>query len=145
MQPDSWDAEYNLGTALVAKGEVDEAIVHCDRAVAMQPNDPDGQVSLGDALLQKKRVDEAIVHYHKAMTLRPDYFLAYYGLGRALLEKGELNSAIQHCRAALFIRPDDADCHGSGCCSRSERRNGRSDSPLRESRADFPKIHFCFE
>jgi len=90
---------------------VDEAIVHCERAVAMQPNDPDGQVSLGDALLQKQRLDEAIVHYQKAMALRPDYFLAHYGLARAFLEKGELDTAIQHCRAALFIRPDDADCH----------------------------------
>jgi Flp pilus assembly protein TadD len=111
MQPDSWDAEYNLGTALVAKGEVDEAIVHCERAVAMQPNDPDGQVSLGDALLQKKRIDEAIVHYHKATALRPDYFLAHYGLARAFLEKGELDTAVQHCRVALFVRPADADCH----------------------------------
>ena len=53
MQPDSWDAEYNLGTALVAKGQVDEAILHCERAVGMRPTDPDAQVSLGNALFAK--------------------------------------------------------------------------------------------
>ena len=111
MQPDSWDAEYNPGTALLAKGEMDEAILHCNRAVAIQPNDPDAQVSFGDALLKKKRVEEAIVHCHQAMARRPDYFLALYGLGSALLEKGEFDTAVQYCRAALLIRPDHTDCH----------------------------------
>jgi len=111
MQPDSWDAEYNLGTALLGKGEVDEAILHCERAVKMRPIDPDAQVSLGNALVQKGRIDEAIAHYQKAMTTRPDHFLARYGLGHALLEKGELDGAIQVCRSALLIRPADADCH----------------------------------
>src|SRR5207248_1112343 len=60
MQPNSWDAEYNLGTALLGKGQVDEAILHCERAVAMRPTDPDAQVSLGNAVFQKGRIDESI-------------------------------------------------------------------------------------
>jgi tetratricopeptide (TPR) repeat protein len=44
MQPDSWDAEYNLGTALWERpgGRGDPA---CEKAVAMRPTDPDAQVS----------------------------------------------------------------------------------------------------
>jgi Flp pilus assembly protein TadD len=99
-----------LGTALLSKGEVDEAIVHGEKAVTMQPNDPDAQVALGGALLEKKRIDEAIMHYQQALAMRPDYFLAQCGLGRALLEKGELDTAIQHFRAAVLIRPEHADC-----------------------------------
>jgi tetratricopeptide (TPR) repeat protein len=111
MQPDFWDADYNLGTALLGKGQVDEAIFHCEKAVRMQPNDPDAQVAFANALLQKRRIDDAIVHYQKAVAIRPDYFLARYGLGHALLEKGNLDAAIEHSRAALLIQPNNADCH----------------------------------
>jgi len=111
MQPNFWDADYNLGSALLRKGQVDEAIFYCEKAIVMEPNDPDAQVALANALFQKKRIDDAIVHYQKAVTLRPDYFLARYGLGHALLEKGELGAAIEHCQAALLIRPDNAECH----------------------------------
>src|SRR4029077_12795974 len=98
------------GTALVRKGQVDEAIRHCERAVGMRPTDPDAQVSLGDALLRKGRIDDAIDHYQKAMMARPDHFLSRYGLCQALLEKGELDSAIQVCRSAPVLWPLDADC-----------------------------------
>ncbi len=111
MQPNFWDADYNLGTALLGKGQVDEAIFYCDKAVRMQPNDPDAQVAFANALLQKKRIDDAIVHYQTAVAIRPDYFLARYGLGHALLEKGQLDAAIEHSRAALLIQPNNADCH----------------------------------
>jgi Tfp pilus assembly protein PilF len=59
MRPDSWDAEYNLGTALLGQGKVDEAIFHCDRAV--QPNDPDAQVSLGNAGVAAGYVSQRIL------------------------------------------------------------------------------------
>jgi tetratricopeptide (TPR) repeat protein len=111
MQPNFWDADYNLGSALLGKGRVDEAIFYCDKAVRMQPNDPDAQVALANALLQKKRIDDAIVHYQKAVAIRPDYFLARSGLGHALLEKGKLDEAVEHSRAALLIQPNDADSH----------------------------------
>jgi Flp pilus assembly protein TadD len=110
MQPDWWDAEYNLGTALLGKAQFDEAILHCERAVRMRPTDPDARVSLGDALFQKGRIDEAIAQYQEAITAHPDHFLARYSLGHALLEKGELDGAIQVCRSALLLRPSDTDC-----------------------------------
>src|SRR5262249_32085651 len=110
MEPNFWDADYNLGSALLGKGEVDEAILYCEKAVAKQPKDPDAQVALANALLQKQRLDDAIAHYQKAVAARPGYFLARFGLGRALLEKGQLNAAIDNFRAASSIRPDDADC-----------------------------------
>ena len=111
MQPNFWDADYNLGTALLGKGQVDDAIFYCDKAVRMQPNDPDAQVALANALVQKRRIDDAIIHYQKAVAIRPDYFLARYGLSHALLEKGKLDAAIEHSRAALLIQPNNADCH----------------------------------
>jgi tetratricopeptide (TPR) repeat protein len=111
MEPDFWDAEYNLGIALLSKGQVDEAIAHCSNAVRIAPNDPDALVALGNALLQKGRIDDAIVYYQKALSIRPDYFLARHGLGHAFLEKGEIDAAISHCRAALLIQPENADAH----------------------------------
>src|SRR5438270_8496441 len=56
---------YNLGSALVWKGEVDEAIFHCDRAVAMEEdrkstrlNSSHSQTSYAVFCLKKKKRDE---------------------------------------------------------------------------------------
>src|SRR5207237_10911197 len=101
VQPNFWDADYNLGTALLGKGQVDEAIFYCEKAVRMQSNDPDAQVAFANALLQKKRIDDAIVHYQTAVAIRPDYFLTRYGLGPDLRAKMKLHSYIETYKSAL--------------------------------------------
>ncbi len=56
-------AHCNLGTALLEKGRVDEAIAHYQQALQINPNYAEPQFCLANALLQKGKVDEAIHHF----------------------------------------------------------------------------------
>ena len=111
INPDSAEACYNLGNALLQKGNVDEAIAHYQKALQFKPDEAEAHDNLGIALLQKGNVDEAIVHFQKALQIKPDDAEVHNNLGSALLQKGSVDEAIVHFQKALQINPDRADAH----------------------------------
>ncbi len=111
--PDNCIGHNGLGNALLQKGNVDEAIVHYQKALQITPDFAKAHNNLGTALLQKGSVDEAIVHYQKALQITPDFAKAHNGLGNALLQKGNVDEAIIHYQKALQITPDYAEA----CCN----------------------------
>jgi tetratricopeptide (TPR) repeat protein len=115
--PESWMAQNNLGSVLLQKGQVDEAIVHFRDALEINADDVGAQANLGNALLQKGQLDEAIAHFYAALGIKgdytellsTDYAQVHCGLGYALLLKGQADEAIVHYQKALEIKPDDDD------------------------------------
>jgi tetratricopeptide (TPR) repeat protein len=108
---DNYIAHDSLGDALLQKGNVDEAIVHFQKAVAINPDYAEACYNLGNALLQKGSVDEAMVHFQKAVEIDPGYAKAHNNLGITLLQKGSVDEAIVHFQKALEIEPDHAEAH----------------------------------
>ncbi len=111
--PRAWMAHNNLGAVLLQAGEVDEAIVHFRKALAIKADHVEAQANLGNALLQKGKLDEAIAQYDKALEIKSDYPEVHYNLGNALLQKGQVDEAIAHYEKALAIKPDYADVHNN--------------------------------
>ncbi|MFZ0970145.1 MAG: tetratricopeptide repeat protein, partial [Candidatus Acidiferrales bacterium] len=108
-----FEAHYNLGAMLQARGELDEAIKEYSRALELHPNDATANNSLGGALLAAGRSGEAIERFHLALKNRPDYFDAHYNLGNALIASNDFPGAIEQFRAAVRLRPDDADAEAN--------------------------------
>jgi Tfp pilus assembly protein PilF len=111
--PADFEAHYNLGAMLQARGELDEAIKEYFRALELHPNDATANNSLGGALLAGGRNREAIERFHLALEIRPDYFDAHYNLGNALIATNDFPGAIEQFRAAVRLRPDDADAEAN--------------------------------
>lgn len=99
-------AHNNLGTALAAMGEKDEAMGHYTKALSLQPRLPLLQNNVGVALAREKKWDEAIARYREAIRLKPDYAAAYNNLGAALVNTGFLNEAATNFSWALNFNPD---------------------------------------
>jgi len=110
---DNVGAHYNLGDALLKKGNADEAIVHYQQALQINPDDEEVRYNLGTVLFQKGRMDEAIVQYQKALQIKPDFTKARLNLGNTLLQKGKLDEAITHFQKVLEIKPDYAEAQNS--------------------------------
>jgi Flp pilus assembly protein TadD len=100
-------ANNNLGTHLLKRGQLDEAIPHFEKAVALKPDYADAQNNLGIVLLQKGKVDEAIEHLEKAEELNPRNTQTYYNLGAALYMQGKVAEALAQWRAGLRVDPED--------------------------------------
>ena len=111
--PKAWMAHNNLGTVLLQKGQVDEAIIHFRKALEIETDHPDVQANLGSALLQKGELDEAITQYYKALEIKPSQALVHYDLGNALLLKGQVDEAVAHFKKALELKPAYADVYNN--------------------------------
>src|SRR6184192_1730040 len=103
--PDCWMAHNNLGTVLLQKGQVDDAIAQYQETIQMAPENADADYNLGNAFLQKGEIDAALTHYQKAVSVIPKDPDIQVGLGNALWQKGKAEEAIDHYRKALELRP----------------------------------------
>ena len=112
----------NLGTSLMERGQLDQALSYFQRALAVRSQSEHRHYNLslaiihdstGNVLAQKGRLSDAIAHFRQAIELRPDFPDAHYNLGTALFQKGDLDGAITEWRTMLSIHPYDAGAHTS--------------------------------
>jgi tetratricopeptide (TPR) repeat protein/tRNA A-37 threonylcarbamoyl transferase component Bud32 len=113
LRPKASAVYHNLGVALAAKGERDEAITCFQQALALDPKLPMAHTNLGNALQEKGDLDGAIACYHKALAIDPKYAPAHTYLGAALAARGELEGAIACYQKALALDPKYAFAHGN--------------------------------
>jgi tetratricopeptide (TPR) repeat protein len=109
QNPACWMAHGNLGDALAARGQVDEAIAHYRAALAIKPDCAEIQNSLGVALAGHGQFGEAVSHFEKAVEIRPDYASAFSNLGDALAHLHKTGEAIARFQKALEIKSDIAE------------------------------------
>jgi len=109
----AWIGHNNLGKALTDRGQVDEAIAHFQRALAIRPDYAMAHYNLGELLHQRGQLDEAIAHFQRALEIQPRYADAHNNLAIALLQRGRLDEAMTHLQQALAIQPDDAEIHNN--------------------------------
>jgi Flp pilus assembly protein TadD len=104
--PTNARAQGNFGRALAKQGQIDEAIIHYQKALEIRPDYADVHNNFGLALATRGQADDAIVHYQKALDVDPAYVPAHNDLGLALLSRGQVDEAIIHFRRAVSLRPD---------------------------------------
>ena len=104
-------AHNNLGFLLANSGQIDDAIIHFQKALETCPNFPEAHFNLGIQFAHIGRIDEAIFQYQKALEANPSYFEACNNLANAFIKTGQINEAISFYRKALDINPDFAEAH----------------------------------
>lgn len=109
--PNSATARSNLGSALLNKGSVDEAIAQLKRSVEIDPDYQFGHYNLAAALVQKGEPDEAIPHLWTVLKANPNHSKAYYTLGNALSKKGQTDEAVNSYKRTLQLEPDFPEAH----------------------------------
>jgi tetratricopeptide (TPR) repeat protein len=111
--PNAWLAHYNLGTALLKAGKLEEAMAHFEEALRIQADYPEAHCNLGVVLQKLGKVTEAKEQYEEAVRVKPDYAEAHYNLGSTLFVLGKITEAIQEYEQAIRIRPDYVAAHSN--------------------------------
>ncbi|MBN2399916.1 MAG: tetratricopeptide repeat protein [Candidatus Aminicenantes bacterium] len=95
---------YNeLGYLELEMGQVDLAVGHFRKQVALDSDNANAHDSLGDGLLAKGQIDEAIAAFRRCLVLAPDFAPAVYHLGLALERVGRMEEAMaEYQRAAAM-------------------------------------------
>jgi tetratricopeptide (TPR) repeat protein len=143
--PEAWMAQNNLAGLLIARGAIDEAIMHVNKALALKPDNAEVHNNLGLALAKLGRVDEAIDRYRMALEIQPDYAEAHNNLGLLLAGRGQLEEAIAHYRQALKIDPNLAGAHYNLAeALMATKQTDEAAAHLKEAlalRSDYPKAN----
>jgi tetratricopeptide (TPR) repeat protein len=95
-----------LGVALIETGQLQEAVVNLQAALAKRPNDPDLLYYLGRAsgLLSKRSIDTLQAAY-------PDSARAHQAMAENYFVLRQMPQAEKEFRAALQLRPDTPHLH----------------------------------
>jgi tetratricopeptide (TPR) repeat protein len=132
LRPDLGETHNNLGTALSAKGRLDEAIEQFKEAVRVTPHVPAIHVNLANALAAGGRFPEAEAKYleliqgmerahadaiqatgNPAIPLDPGVAALINNYGVTLFKQGKKDEAIAAFRRALSINPNLKDARDS--------------------------------
>ena len=110
---DNYLAQNNLGSALLERGQVDEAIAHLREAIKADPAYATAHSNLGAALVKKGQAEEAIGCLREALRLNPKLAEAHCNLGVALDRQGRPEEAVSQLNEAVKLAPEDAHPHYS--------------------------------
>ena len=102
-------AEDNLGTALLARQQIDDAIVHFRRAAVIEPSDPISQLNIAFYEQKNHRWAEAIAAYQKGISQAEDIDImarAYSNMGYVYHYMGNDADASAAFERAVHLAPD---------------------------------------
>jgi len=100
LEPNSWEAHYNLGLALLGSGDAERAAREFRAAAHLRPELPQTHAALGAALSQLNQTDAAIDEFKTALKSDPKSVPALDGLAKALLEQKRYSAAIAYLKDA---------------------------------------------
>jgi predicted TPR repeat methyltransferase len=101
LDPDEAIYHGNLGNALKANGQTNDARTAYQRAIHLQPDFLDAHVNLGNLCRNSGDTAGAIKHYRDAAALDPDNPVPHGNLGRVLLGEGQFPEAATALEKAL--------------------------------------------
>lgn len=114
--------QSTLAAVYKFKGDLDQSVIHAQKALEIDPAQPDTWNNLGSSLRSLGKWDEAILALNEAVGLKGQFTLALYNLGNAYLEKRDLKNAIHYYDRAIDSDPSYASSHvNKGNCYRELR------------------------
>ncbi|MHB8551755.1 MAG: O-linked N-acetylglucosamine transferase, SPINDLY family protein, partial [Acidiferrobacterales bacterium] len=102
IQPDSHEAHYHLGCALLFQGKQAEATVVFQRAASLKSDHAPTHMQLGHLSVSPA---EALRHYQEAARIAPGFADAHAAVGTALASGGRVAEAVSGFRQALRLNP----------------------------------------
>jgi serine/threonine-protein kinase len=112
------ETAHELGHALEARHETDEAIAIFRDLVRLRPNDGRHALCLGRVLQSRGPTDEArkviesaVTALRQAIQFRPDNAGPHANLGFALAAQGRQEEAVAEFREAVRLQPDNVAAH----------------------------------
>ena len=103
----------NLGTELLARGKIDEAVAEYTEAARLSPEHEDMHYNLALALAKQGQREAAKAEYIVALRIYPDYTEAHNNLGNLLVADGKFDEAIAHFKEVLKISSGNASAQNN--------------------------------
>ncbi len=104
--PEDFSANYNMGDAMLNKGNAAQAVTYFENAARANPDSVVAVTELGVALFSSSRVTEAEQQFKKALVMNPKYTDARFDLASVEGENGKLEASASDFKEVLAERSD---------------------------------------
>lgn len=111
VAPDDVSVRFQLGTLLVAQGQLDAAQAQLERCTVLAPDFADGWANLCALQMQQGRVTEADRTLAAGLAHCPDSPGLHLMLARKQLSAGHMAEAIAQFQESIRLRPNEADAY----------------------------------
>jgi tetratricopeptide (TPR) repeat protein len=118
MEPDNLDTERGLANALLANGQLDEALKVLNGIVAAEPQDAQSQIHISEIERRQGHYDEALKTLDKAKPLAPDNLELTYNEALLYDSLGRYDDAV-----SVLTKLVADSTHADGKYSDSEKAN----------------------
>lgn len=108
LQPDYYDARYNLAFALLSSDKFADALPHLKILQAKNPNDAAIEEGLGEAFDRTGNSGGALGAYKRAIALDPKNENYQFKFALTLLNDGRRDDALEALRKLLVLNPNNA-------------------------------------
>ena len=109
--PESVEANVELGTNYSKKGELDQAVRYYQRAIELNPKSLSAHYNLGVVFARKKLFEDAKTEYQTAIELDPSQSLPYYQLGLVFEQTAQFQRAASEYLQAIQRDPDNTSAY----------------------------------
>ncbi|WP_216700276.1 lipopolysaccharide assembly protein LapB [[Leptolyngbya] sp. PCC 7376] len=106
LDPELWQAHYNLGLAYRQAGDLQKAADAFYQTVVIQPNFALGFASIGGILLDVQNWSQAQQYLEQAIAVDPNLAIAHYNFGLLHRQFGRTAAAIQAWETANQLAPN---------------------------------------
>jgi superkiller protein 3 len=143
--PRSAAREYRASTSALGKGDLTQAIVHCEKALEKDPGNAAAHDDLGILYLRAEETEKAREQFARAIALDPRLAGPHMNESFALLALGRPGEAERSARAALRIAPADSLAHLLLGWSLAAQNRYTDDSltDLRFAARQYPEAHLA--
>ena len=105
IDPRSPEVHSQLGLALEAAQQLEEALACFDKLIDLKPDFAEAHYNRGNILLAIGRFDQAIASYGKTTSIDPNHVSAWNNQGNALLSLGKFEQCFASYSNALTLKP----------------------------------------
>jgi len=105
LDPQAWDARYNLANALMNSGRQKEAAEQLHLLLEQRPGSPDAHNALGTLLQDQGDLDAAASEFKAALASDSHSALAGYNLAQVLMAQRQYSAAIAYLQSASRSHP----------------------------------------
>ncbi|MFN0016743.1 MAG: tetratricopeptide repeat protein [Pirellulaceae bacterium] len=104
IAPQSYRAQANLASILLAAGETERAVAHLEKSIAIKPTAV-ALRNLGQIQRDSRKLEPAVESFQQALKLRPSFAPASLDLARIFAQEEKLPRAVAQYEQTLAIKP----------------------------------------
>jgi len=101
--------ENNYANYLCANGQIEQAIAHLNKSLAIKPDSGEAHNNLANIFNSQGNIDKAIEHYKISIKFEPDSPQAHHNFAIALTKKNMIDQAINEYNIALHLDPSNVE------------------------------------